>query len=152
MIEIQRATPHDATAILPLVEAYWRFEGLRGFESARVRAQLERLLGERALGAGWIARDAGAAAGYLLGVYVFSLEDLGLTAEIDELFVPPAHRGRGIGGELLGTAEAEFVRAGCTNVSLQLGRGNEAGRAFYRRHGYAEREGFELLDKTLRRA
>ena len=72
-----------------------------------------------------------------------------LTAEIDELFVRPSHRGGGIGAKLLHVAESEFRRVGCSNVSMQLSRGNEAGRGFYRRHGYAERSGFELLDKML---
>ena len=79
--------------------------------------------------------------GYLLAVYVFSLEHLGLTAEIDEFFVLPSARGRGIGEELLRLAEAEFVRRGCTNVSLQLGRGNDRARTFYRALGYGERDG-----------
>ena len=53
------------------------------------------------------------------------------------------------GDGLLRLAEAEFVRRSCTNVSLQLGRGNDGARGFYRRHGYTERAGFELLDKML---
>jgi ribosomal protein S18 acetylase RimI-like enzyme len=104
---------------------------------------------DEALASGWIAFTRGQAVGYLLAVYVFSLEHLGLTAEIDEFFVLPSARGRKIGGELLRLAEAEFVRRGCTNVSLQLGRGNERARVFYRAHGYGERAGFELLDKRL---
>ncbi|MGH8720379.1 MAG: GNAT family N-acetyltransferase [Burkholderiales bacterium] len=84
-------------------------------------------------------------AGYLLAVYVFSLEHHGLTAEIDELFVLPDCRGRGLGAALLQAAAA----AGCTNISLQLGRKNAAALAFYRRHGYRAREGYELLDKSL---
>ena len=46
-------------------------------------------------------------------------------------------------------AEAEFVRRGCTNVALQLGRGNDRARVFYRAHGYGERAGYDLLDKML---
>ncbi len=56
----------------------------------------------------------------LLAVYVFSLEHLGITAEIDELFVLSSQGDRGIGAELLEVAESEFRRLGCTNVSLQL--------------------------------
>jgi ribosomal protein S18 acetylase RimI-like enzyme len=104
------------------------------------------------LGSGWIATAKGAAVGYLLAVYVFSLEHLGLTAEIDEFFVLPSARGNGIGEALLRQAEDEFVRRKCTNVSLQLGRGNDRARVFYRAHGYGERAGFELLDKMLPRA
>jgi hypothetical protein len=32
---------------------------------------------------------------------------------------------------------------------LQIGRDNAAARAFYRGHGYADRAGFELVDKVL---
>ena len=41
------------------------------------------------------------------------------------------------------------MRRGCTNVALQLGKGNDGARVFYRAHGYNERAGFELLDKML---
>jgi ribosomal protein S18 acetylase RimI-like enzyme len=109
-------------------------------------------LSHSTLGAGWIATVESAPAGYLLAVYVFSLEHLGVTAEIDEFFVSPSHRGSGIGAALLETAEAEFTRAGLTNVSLQLARNNDAARRFYHAHGYGNRSGYELLDKVLRGA
>jgi GNAT superfamily N-acetyltransferase len=72
-----------------------------------------------------------------------------LTAEIDEFFVLPSARSKGLGDVLLRRAEAEFVRRGCTNVALQLGRGNDRARVFYRAQGYRERAGYELLDKML---
>jgi len=78
------------------------------------------------------ATAGGEAAGYLLAVFVFSLEHEGLTAEIDEFFVAPAYRGHGIGRELLGAGEAAFRQAGCTNVALQIGRDNAEARSFYR--------------------
>ncbi len=149
MARIQRATAGDVPALLPLVADYWSFEGIPGFEPQRVAAQLGRLLSEPGLGAGWVAEAEGAAVGYLLAVYVFSLEHLGLTAELDEFFVSLSQRGRGVGAELLRCAEAELVRAGCTNVSLQLSRGNDGAREFYHRHGYTERRAYELLDKML---
>ena len=150
-VRIRPATPEDVSVLLGLVAQYWAFERIEGFDPGRVSPQLRRLCGDAALGRAWIATLNGVAAGYLLAVYVFSLEHLGMTAEIDELFVEPAHRGHRLGERLLEAAEAEFVRAGCTNVSLQLGRGNDAARRFYRRHGYRERDGFELLDKMLER-
>src|ERR671910_330113 len=110
MARIQQATASDVPALLPLVAEYWRFEGLSGFDPQRVAAQLGRLLSEPRLGAGWIAVAEGVAAGYLLAVYVFSLEHLGLTAEIDEFYVLPSARSRRIGDELLKFAEAEFRR------------------------------------------
>ena len=152
MPTIRQAVPAAVPMLLPLVEAYWRFEDLPGFRADRVAASLTQLLAEPRLGAGWIATQDGDAAGDLLAVYVFSLEHLGLTAEIDEFFVVPGARGRGTGAALLRTAESAFRRAGCGNVSLQLGRHNAAARAWYHQHGYAERSGYELLDKTLHRS
>lgn len=152
MPQIRQATPEDIPLLLQLVKSYWAFEDISGFDPTRVAAQLTRLLSEPHLGCGWLALEENGRApvGYLLAVYVFSLEYLGLTAEIDEFCVLASHRGRGTGIELLEAAEAEFVRAGCTRISLQLSRDNASARAFYRKHGYAERSGYELLDKTLR--
>jgi ribosomal protein S18 acetylase RimI-like enzyme len=149
MVEIRLATASDVALLVPLVAEYWRFESIPGIDPKRVATQLTRLLSAPQLGAGWIATVEGVVAGYLLAVYVFSLEHLGLTAEIDEFFVLPSQRDRGAGATLLRVAEAEFLRAGCTNVSLQLSRSNEAARGFYRRHAYSERSGYELLDKRL---
>lgn len=146
---IRRATIADVTSLLGLVEEYWRFENIPGFDPARVGLQLRRLLTEAHLGNGWIALNDDAPVGYLLAVYVFSLEHLGLTAEVDEFFVQPRVRAMGIGGKLLQAAEAAFVSAGCTSVALQLARSNDPGRAFYLRHGYSPRAGYELLDKIL---
>ena len=150
MIVIQQATEKDVQSILPLVESYWNFENIDGFEPEKVGIQLRRLLAESNIGSGWIAVCGDSVVGYLLAVYVFSLEHLGLTAEIDEFFVLPSFRGSSVGGKLLEAAEAEFFRVGCTNVSLQLAKQNQAGRKFYHRHQYTERSEYELLDKMLR--
>ena len=146
---IHAATVEDIDALLPMVEQYWRFENIEGFDPARMRTLLTRVLEDASLGRAWITRVYGEPAGYLLAVYVFSLEHQGLTAEIDEFFVIPQHRDLGIGASMLAAAEAQFRLEGCTNVSLQLGRSNEAARSFYRQHGFEERAGFELVSKML---
>jgi GNAT superfamily N-acetyltransferase len=143
------AVPEDIDALLPMVEEYWLFENIEGFDPARMRALLARVLEDASLGRAWIARVYGEPAGYLLAVYVFSLEYQGLTAEIDEFFVVPQHRGLGIGASMLAAAEAQFRLEECTNVSLQLGRSNEAARRFYRQHGFEDRDGYELVSKML---
>lgn len=149
MTFIRQATPSDVPTLLPLVASYWGFEGIVGFEQERVAAQLTRLLSNPHLGAGWIAIVDDVAVGYLLAVHIFSLEHLGLTVEIDEFFVLSSQRGSGIGARLLKTVESEFARGGCTNISLQLSRGNNSARNFYHRLRYTERSGYELLDKSL---
>ncbi len=143
------ATHADIDAIVKLVGHYWAFEGMDGFDQDEVAEQLDYLLSDRRLGEVWVCGPAAEPAGYLIAVYVFSLEHKGLTAEIDEFFVRPALRGQGLGQSLLAIAEARFRELRCTNVSLQLARENDAARLFYRDRGYADRSGFELLDKDL---
>jgi len=147
--EIRPATVADVPALVPLVEQYWAFEDITHFDLPQVSRVLSRALSDPARMSGWVARMDGDAVAYLLAAYVFSLEHLGLTAEIDEFFVLPGARGRGLGNRLLQLAEAEFRARGCTNVFLQIGRGNDGARVFYRANGFAERADFELLDKML---
>lgn len=149
MAEIKQATLDDIPNLLKLIEQYWRFENISGFEPVRLATQLERLCSAPQLGCSWIACEGNIPVGYLLAVYVFSLEHGGLTAEIDEFFVLAQYRSHGVGSGMLRAAEATFIRTGCTNVSLQLARGNDAARVFYRHNGYKERSGYELLDKML---
>ncbi|MEX2151336.1 MAG: GNAT family N-acetyltransferase [Steroidobacteraceae bacterium] len=148
-MKIRPITAADIPGLLPLVEQYWIFEDIAGFDGSRIARQLLRLCNDPRLGAGWIAEEKGRPVGYLLAVFIFSLEHLGLTAEIDEFFLLPRARGHGAGSALLAATEAEATRRECRNISLQLARGNEAARDFYRRQGYSERSGFELLDKML---
>jgi ribosomal protein S18 acetylase RimI-like enzyme len=146
---VRRAGVADLPMLLPLVAQYWRSEGLADFDAHTVGAHLGELLAAAPLGAAWLAERDGRAAGYLLAVFLFSLEYGGITTEIDELYVIAAARGAGIGAALLAAAEADSMQRGHVRVALQLGRHNQAGRAFYRAHGYRERQGFELMDKKL---
>ena len=139
----------DIPGIVRLVGDYWSLEGIDGFDLDELAAQLDFLLSDRRLGDVWVTGTPDALAGYLVAVYVFSLEHKGLTAEIDEFYVAPGWRGRGLGQALLAAAEARFRELHCTNVSLQLGRDNHDARRFYRSQGYADRAGYELLDKML---
>jgi GNAT superfamily N-acetyltransferase len=146
---VRAATPADVPVLLPLIEGYWRFERIDGFDRARLAAVLTRGLADERLARAWLAFVDGRPAGYLFVVFVYSLEYQGLTAEIDELFVLPEHRGRALGTRLLVAAQDVCRGTGCTKFFLQLGRANEDARRFYRRHGFTERDGYELLDKDL---
>jgi ribosomal protein S18 acetylase RimI-like enzyme len=146
---IRRGVPADEPQLLELVRQYWCFEGITGFDPANLAPLLRRLTAEPELGVVWVAEAGDELVGYLLTVNSFSLEQQGLIAEIDELFVVPAARTYGVGAALLGVAESELAEAGCVCLQLQLGKDNYGGRAFYRRHGYLERSGYELLDKRI---
>ncbi|HEY2681985.1 MAG TPA: GNAT family N-acetyltransferase [Steroidobacteraceae bacterium] len=146
---VRAASISDADGIALLVREYWKFEGIAGFDHERVRGLLVRLLAAPQSGACWVASEDSRYCGYLLAVYVFSLEHGGTMAEIDEFYVSAAERSTGLGAQLLDTAERDMAQLGLVRLQLQLGVENLRGREFYSRHGFEPRAGYTLLDKPL---
>jgi GNAT superfamily N-acetyltransferase len=146
---IRTASPNDLPALVNLVEQYWLFEEIAGFDARRVEGLLHAALFTDGRARCWLAEQAGEVGGYLLAVLVFSLEHGGMMAEIDEFFVTPAFRRQGIGAALLLAAENVLQESGVRRLQLQLGSGNARARDFYAARGYGRRSGFELWDKAL---
>jgi GNAT superfamily N-acetyltransferase len=149
MLKIIRAQPSDVVRIASLVRLYWEFEGITGFDLTRTEDNLTTLLSLPERGACWLAESVGEIAGYLIVVYVFSLEHGGRMAEIDEFFVCPEYRSAGTGAALLLNSEREMMSMGIVHMQLQLGLTNGRARTFYERYGYRRRGGYELLEKPL---
>jgi GNAT superfamily N-acetyltransferase len=146
---IRAASLNDVPALGILVEQYWSFEGIPGFDAHRVEELLRAALCADGRARCWLAEHAGEPAGYLLAVLVFSLEHGGMMAEIDEFFVTPACRGQGVGAALLKQAERVLQESGVRRLQLQLGSENGRARDFYVARGYAPRSSFDLWDKAL---
>src|ERR1700690_1956708 len=142
---IRRAQGSDIAVLASLVEEYWAFEHIGGFERARVERLLHTLIADPQRGACWLAEANGTPAGYLIAVHLFSLEYGGVIAEIDEFFVVPRFRDAGTGSALLAGFEHESANAGIVRVQLQVGVTNDRARGFYERHAYRIRSGYELL-------
>jgi len=150
-VSIRRAVAADVPQLLALIQRYWDFEGIARFRGPQVESLLRRLLVTPDLGAAWVAEAKPQLLGYAIGVQVLSLEHQGLIGEIDEFFVLPEVRSRGIGTALLAALETALAGNGCVRLELQLGVANSQARAFYQRQGFAARAGYQLLDKPLKR-
>jgi ribosomal protein S18 acetylase RimI-like enzyme len=148
-MSIRAAVQGDIPQLLALIRRYWEFEGIAGFEALRIELLLKHLIDAPHSGAVWVAEVAGQLIGYLVAVSMPSLEHRGLMAEIDELYVVPEARSRGVGRQLLASLEQALTARGCVRLQLQLGVANTGARAFYRRLGYGPREGYTLYDKPL---
>ena len=64
----------------------------------------------------------------------------GPVALLDELYVAPAVRGRGVGAALLGAAEGTARDAGAELLEITVDGDDTGARRFYERHGYADHE------------
>jgi ribosomal protein S18 acetylase RimI-like enzyme len=146
---IRSALRGDIAAVAKMVGQYWEFEGIGGFAASRTESLLQGLLASPERGACWIAETSGSLSGYLLAVFMFSLEHGGIMAEIDEVFVTPSMRSAGVGSLLLAAAQRDMKTRGVVRLQLQLAVGNQRARGFYERQGFSRRAGFELFDKPL---
>ena len=135
---IRPATIEDIAGIASLVERYWEFESMEGFDRPRIETLLGALLAEPDRGACWVAETEGRLCGYLLAVFMFSLEHGGSMAEIDELFVSPGDALVGRGRAAVGAApKASWRQRGLVRLQLQLGVANERARILFRAQGFA---------------
>src|SRR5258708_38276029 len=141
---VRLATVGDIAAVTGLVERYWEFESIGGFDRPRIETLLGSLISAPERGACWVAEAEGGVCGYLLAVFMFSLEHGGLMAEIDEVFVSPEMRSAGVGALLVAAGERDLAGRGLVPLQLQLGGGNERARPFSERHGFRSRAGSEL--------
>jgi ribosomal protein S18 acetylase RimI-like enzyme len=148
-MQIRLAASSDMADLVLLVERYWEFESIPGFDRTRIEAALIALLSRPEHGAIWVAQSHGKLCAYLIAVYMLSLEHGGVMGEIDELYVCPEMRSQGVGSLLVTAAQGDMAARGLVRLQLQLGVGNLRGRAFYERHGFRRRAGYELLDKPL---
>ena len=88
--------------------------------------------------------------GYLVVVFLMSLEYRGIAAEIDELYVDRMERGRGVGESLLQAAGKKLKQQGIASISLRVGKSNRAGIRFYEKLGFRRRNEFLVMDRKRR--
>ena len=117
------------------------------FREEVVRKSLCELLVTPSAGRAFLIRDEQLTVGYLVLSFDFSLEYGGKNAWIDELFIRPEFRGKGIGSEALDFAARTAGEAGAKVLHLEVNRGNPA-IDLYRRNGFKDHDRF-LLSKSL---
>jgi len=135
MANPRNATSADLEAVLALHRDFFVEDGY-AFREEESRANLALLLDDSSLGRVFVLDDGGTVAGYLVLTFGFSLEFHGLNAVVDELYIAPAHRGRGLGTQALAAAEAVCRELGIRAVHLVVERYKTGAQALYRSVGF----------------
>jgi ribosomal protein S18 acetylase RimI-like enzyme len=111
-------------------------------------AALERLVDQPAHGRVWLAIDAERVVGYAVLTFSYSLEFHGRDAFVDELYVRPTHRGRGLGADALNLLETACREEDVRALHLEVSDANLPAQTLYRRQGFTE-HGRRLMTKWL---
>ena len=139
----------DIDELLPLMREFYAGERLP-YDEAVLRRALAELWAEPLHGGAWLAREDKEAVGYGILCCGFSLEYGGRDAFVDELYVRPEWRDRGIGNRLLDAMEARCRDSKVAALHLEVDHDNPHGKRLYSRRGFVDHRR-HLMTKWLDR-
>lgn len=145
---IHLAGPDDATRLLPLMAAFHAERGLEIDDTHRADA-LAPLLDGSPLGAVWLFGLAKAPTGYVVITFGWSMTLGGMEAVVDELYIRPAVRKRGIGSGALAGLAASLKGAGVKALHLRVGAQDEATQRLYTRAHFSLSEHSRIMTRPL---
>lgn len=141
------AVEADEEQVLALMRQYYAEDGYE-FHEDRARGALARLFTERSLGRIWVVSTENEVVGYVVLTLGFSLEYLGRDAFVDELYIAPGWRGKGLGSAALERVEKACGALEVNALHLEVETGKEAARGLYENVGF-ERHERHLMTKWL---
>jgi GNAT superfamily N-acetyltransferase len=136
---IRSATSADVRALVGLMSEFYAEARFTLGTAAAARA-FEALLSAPELGTIWLAELDDQPLGHLVLTVAFSMEYGGLRGFIDDLYVRPAARGRGIGAALLDAAREGAIARGLRALCVETGLEDHPARSLYARAGYVDSE------------
>lgn len=134
MNTVRSATAADIPTLVELMREFYA-EADYALDQGRARASFSALLGDDALGRAWVAFCDSQPAGYVVLSVRFAMEYGGLVGIIDDLFIRPGLRGRGLGRAALDALVAECGRRGVLALHVEVGRDNGVAQTLYRSYG-----------------
>jgi GNAT superfamily N-acetyltransferase len=132
---IRPATPEDVSTVCRLIRGLAEYERLTqvlDLDEVRLR---EHLFGPRPVAETLLAEEAGAAVGYALFFPTYGTFRCRPALYLEDLFVEPAHRGKGHGKALLAAVARAAVERGCARLEWTVLDWNEPAIRFYRALG-----------------
>jgi ribosomal protein S18 acetylase RimI-like enzyme len=126
------ARPEDQEKLLPLIADFHTHLQLDTTHEHRVSA-LSPILDGTPLGVAYLIGPRMAPIGYLILSFGWSMQYGGMEGKVDEFYLRPSVRGRGIGHEVLSELSKALADAGLKALHIDLPAENEAAMKFYRR-------------------
>ena len=135
MVLVERATPVDRADIERLITAYVTSEGGKP-KPERISWAVEQVLKSRFPGALFVAREKKSIVGVVLAVYTPSAE-LGRVLVVNDFFVDPAWRRKGVGRALATRLLQEAKAMHVDRIDLEVLPRNAEAAAFWKAVGFA---------------
>ena len=133
-VEIRLARVDEIEQMLPLIRAYCEFYETEP-NDAGLRHMFETLITDPSQGAVFIARDDGRAVGFATVDWKWSSLKAARVGYLEDLFVDPAARGRGIADALIEACAGRCRERGLPAMQWQTAPDNHRAQKVYDRTG-----------------
>jgi ribosomal protein S18 acetylase RimI-like enzyme len=142
------AKPEHLEKLIAMVTAFHEEAGINLSDQAR-RNGVAPLLDGIPHGVAYLVGPPRSPIGYIIVTFGWSLEFGGMDGFIDEFYVRPGVRGRGIASETLQTLPRALGDAGLTALHLEVDMTNDTARRLYTRAGFVARENYQLMTRKF---
>lgn len=134
-IVIRRATVQDASSLFELINALAEYEQLPGPNEEALERLKNDTLSEFPRVSTWIAEYENKAVGYAMVLFTYSSFLAKPTLFIEDLFVLPIYRGKGIGSALYRNCAQLALEEGCGRMEWLVLDWNRPAMDFYENNG-----------------
>ncbi len=134
--------------LAPLVAAFHAEQGIESTEPDRLNA-LRPLVEGIPHGTAYLIGPPRAPIGYIVVSFGWSVEFGGLDGIIDELYIRPGVRGRGIASEVLLTLPKALSDVGLKALHLEVDTAQDSLQKLYAKAGFRLRDGYHLMTRTF---
>ena len=148
MTALNLAKPEDFDRLVALVRAFHQEAGITQDEAKR-QAALMPLLEGSPHGAIYLIGPGRAPIGYIVISFGWSVEFAGLDGFVDELYIRPGVRGRGIGTDVMSALPKALAGAGLKALHLEVRRDNARARKLYEKLRFLPRDDYSLLTREM---
>ena len=131
-----------------LVAAFHLEEGIALSAEARAKG-IKPLLEGIPHGAAYLIGPPRAPIGYIIVTFGWSVEFGGMDGFIDEIYIRPGVRGRGVASEVLLSLPRALAGGGVKALHLEVGTENTTAQRLYARAGFRLRDGYHLMTRRL---
>jgi GNAT superfamily N-acetyltransferase len=149
MLRLRPAVAADVLVIHQLIGELADFERLRHQVRGSVEDLGRHLFGEPRYAEVLLAEWDGEIGGFALHFFNYSTFLCRPGLYLEDLFVRPSLRGRGIGAALLGAIEQRAQERGCGRLEWAVLDWNQGAIDFYQRFGARPNEGWTIYRKEL---
>ncbi|WP_136637529.1 GNAT family N-acetyltransferase [Pseudooceanicola onchidii] len=148
MTALTLAKPDDLDRLLPLVRAFHEEGAIDVTEDDRV-AGLTPLLEGSPYGGVWLIGPPRSPIGYIVISFGWAVEFGGMDGFVDELYIRPSVRGRGIGTEVMTNLPKQLSKNGLRAIHLEVSRVAVRTQEAYKRAGFKPRADYMLMTRKL---